>query len=122
MSYLVFGKPLGTLDQEQVSLVEQRATEIAAAMGAVRLQEGLSRQLGIDMVTIRSGVAADESSAIVVGKYLNPRLLIKYERLLEEQAAQFINLEYFLTRRLKIETLYGRHDQQGVEIEWSNEY
>jgi len=122
MSYLVFGKPLDTLDQDQVSLVERRATEIAAAMGAVKLQEGLSRQLGIDMVTIRSGVAADEASAIVVGKYLSPRLLVKYERLLEEQAAQFINIEYLLTRRLKIETLYGRQDQQGIEIEWSNEY
>jgi translocation and assembly module TamB len=122
MSYLVFGRPLDNLDQDQVNLVERRAAEVAAAMGAVKLQEGLSKQLGVDMVTIRSGRAEDESSAIVVGKYLSPRLLVKYERLLEEQAAQFINLEYLLTRRLKIETLYGAQDRQGIEVEWSNEY
>lgn len=122
MSYLVFGRPLDNLDQDQKSLVETRATEIAAAMGAARLQDQLREQLGVDMVAIRGASADEESSALVVGKYLNPRLLIKYERLLEEQAAQFINIEYFLTRRLKIDTLYGRHDQQGIEIEWSNEY
>jgi hypothetical protein len=122
MSYLVFGRPLDNLDQDQVNLVERRATEIAAAMGAARLQEGLSESLGVDMVTIRSGTTAEESGAVVVGKYLNPRLLIKYERLLEKQAAQFVNLEYSLTRRFKVDALYGRNDQQAIGIEWSNEY
>lgn len=122
MSYLVFGRPLGSLDQDQRSLVQTRAAEIAAAMGAARLQEELRSQLGIDMVAIQAASSDNQSSALVVGKYINPRLLVKYERLLEEQAAQFINIEYFLTRRLKIDTLYGRQDQQGIEIEWSNEY
>lgn len=121
MSLLLLGRKLDELNDDQFDLLQRRATDLLSAFGTTRLAGRLSRQLGVDMVQIRSGREGQNGRALIIGKYLSRRLLVKYEQLLEE-ATFLINLEYFLTRRLKVETLYGRSDQSGIELDWTKEY
>ncbi len=121
MSLLLLGRRLDELNDDQFDLLQRRATDLLSAFGTTRLAGRLSRQLGVDMVQIRSRREGQNGRALIIGKYLSRRLLVKYEQLLEE-ATFLINLEYFLTRRLKVETLYGRSDQSGIELDWTKEY
>jgi autotransporter translocation and assembly factor TamB len=82
----------------------------------------MSRRLGVDMFTFQQSTRNPNQTALTVGKYLNSKTMIKYEQGLENTASFLINLEYQLTRRLKIETFIDQKSETGLEINWSNEY
>jgi len=122
MALLVFGKPMNELNTSQSGLVQQRTAEILMVYGAVKLQEQMSQQMGVDIITIGQSTRKPDESALVVGKYLNSRTLIKYEQNLENTGAYLINLEYVLTKRIKFETFIDQASETGVEINWSKDY
>jgi translocation and assembly module TamB len=119
VSFLLFGRQLNELDSDQVSLLQRRVADAAASYGTAQLEARMSRQLGVDMVTIRRG---QSSNALVIGKYLSRRALLRYEQTLEEETLMFLNLEYFLNRHLKLETLIGSRNRSGLEVTWTTEY
>jgi translocation and assembly module TamB len=122
MSLLVFGKPMSELNTSQSGLVQQRTAEILMVYGAVKLQEQMSQQMGVDIITIQQSTRKPDESALVVGKYLNSRTLLKYEQNLENTGAYLINLEYYLTKRIKFETFIDQASETGIEINWSKDY
>lgn len=122
MSLLVFGKPMSELNTSQSGLVQQRTAEILMVYGAVKLQEQMSQQMGVDIITIGQSTRKPDESALVVGKYLNNRTLLKYEQNLENTGAYLINLEYYLTKRIKFETFIDQASETGIEINWSKDY
>lgn len=121
LSYLVLGRSVDDLDQNQVGLLKSRATDIAAVFGTTQLEGELERRLGFDMVSIREGSGPEQGSALVLGKYLSPRILLKYEQELGTESNFFFNLEYLLTKAVRLETLAGE-EQSGVEITWQRDY
>jgi len=122
MSLLVFGRTMDELDNEQMNLLGRRAADIAAAFGAAQLETKLSQQLGVDLVTIGRGSGEEGGTSLTIGKYLSPKVLLKYEQALKDRARFFVNLEYFLTRHFKIETLIGHQSQSAIEFNWTSEY
>jgi hypothetical protein len=122
MSLLVFGKPMGELNTSQSGMVQQRTAEILMVYGAVKLQEQMSQQMGVDIITVQQSTRKPDESALVVGKYLNSRTLIKYEQNLENTGSYLVNLEYVLTRRIKLETYVDQASETGIEINWSKDY
>ena len=122
VAFLLFGRPLDELDNDQMNLLQRRATEVAASYGTAQLEARLSRQLGVDMVTIRPGGSRNGATSLIVGKYLSRRVLLRHEQALEGSAAFFVNLEYFLNRHMKIDTMVGSHSQSGIELNWATEY
>lgn len=122
IAFMLFGRPLDELDSDQMNLLQRRAADFAASYGTAQLEARLSRQLGVDMVTIRRGQSGNGASALVLGKYLSRRALLRYEQSLETTALFFVNLEYFLNRHLKIETMIGSRNQSGIEFNWTTEY
>ena len=66
--------------------------------------------------------AATEGTSLLIGKYLSPRVLLKYEQGLDQWSTFFINLEYFLNRNFKIETLLSQEGQSGLQVNWGREY
>jgi translocation and assembly module TamB len=122
MSILLFGRPLDELNTDQANLVQRRAGDIAAAFGMSKLEMKIARQLGVDMVSIQPGSGEDPRRALILGKYISRRVLLKYEQALEEWGSFFVNLEYFMTRRVKVETLIGRQSESAIEVNWSTEY
>jgi len=122
MSVLLFGEPLDHLNSDQVDLVQRRSMDVAAALGAAQLETRLARQLGVDMLTIGRGGREGGRRSLVLGKYISRRVLLKYEQALEEWGSFFINLEYFLTQRVRLETLIGSQSQSGLEVNWTTDY
>jgi autotransporter translocation and assembly factor TamB len=121
LSYLVLGRSVDDLDQNQVGLLKSRATDIAAVFGTTQLEGELERRLGFDMVSIREGSGREQGSALVLGKYLSPRILLKYEQELGTESNFLFNLEYLLTKAVRLETLAGE-EQSGIEVTWQRDY
>jgi hypothetical protein len=122
MSLLVFGRPMNELSSSQSGLLQQRTAEILMMYGAIKLQEQMSQQMGVDIITIQQSTRKPDESALVVGKYLNNRTLLKYEQNLENSGTYLINLEYSLTKRIKFETFIDQASETGMEINWSWDY
>ncbi|MFH1279037.1 MAG: translocation/assembly module TamB domain-containing protein [Candidatus Eisenbacteria bacterium] len=122
LSFLVFGRPVDELDNDQMGLLQRRATEVATSFGMAEIESRLARQLGVDMVTIRRGRNGGKGNSVMIGKYITRKVLLKYEQALENRESFYVNLEYFLSRHLKVETLFGHQNQSGAELTWSADY
>jgi translocation and assembly module TamB len=121
MSLLVLGRRLDDLDDDQAGLLADRAAEVATQLGAARVQAALGKRLGVDIIAIQQGSGPGAEESLVVGKYLTEKILVKYEQALQGSAGFLVNLEYLLTRHLRVETLSGE-GRSGVEMNWANEY
>lgn len=122
LSFLVFGRPVDELDNDQMGLLQRRATEVATTFGMAEIESRLARQLGVDMVTIRRARNGGKGNALLIGKYITRKVLLKYEQALENRESFYVNLEYFLSRHLKVETLFGHQNQSGADLTWSADY
>jgi len=120
MARLVFGKPLDQLDENETGLVQDRALSVAQTFATARLEAMLSRQLGVDMLRLKTGETGGRS--VEVGKYLSRRALLRYEQSLQAEQANALGLEYWLTRGFKLETSLSRTEQSGLDLKWSRDY
>jgi len=121
MSFLVFGKRLDELDSDQTTFVKSRALEVAKSSAAAKLEERLSRELGLDMLTVREKEDGG-GTELVMGKYINQRALLRYEQTIEKSLGFMINLEYWLARNFRIITHMGDGSHSGIEMDWSKDY
>lgn len=120
MARLVFGKPLDQLDETETGLVQDRAMSVAKSFATSRLEAMLSRQLGVDMLKLQT--TAEGGRSVMVGKYLSRRALLRYQQSLQSDQAFALGLEYWLARRLKLETSLSRVEQSGLDLNWSRDY
>ena len=120
MARLVFGKPLDQLDETETGLVQDRAVSVAKSFATSRLEAMLSRQLGVDMLKLQT--TAEGGRSVMVGKYLSRRALLRYQQSLQSDQAFALGLEYWLARRLKLETSLSRVEQSGLDLNWSRDY
>jgi len=122
MATVLFGKPLNELNDGQGNMLKDRMTDVLVAMGAARLQQEIAGQYGIDLVSIRSGRGDSQENALVVGKYLTPKLLVSYEQGLKEKSTSYIVMEYLLHRSVRVETLYGNDGRSSAGINLQKDY
>lgn len=122
MSTLLFGKPLHDLDGGQQNLVTSRAGEVLAMYGSVKLQDSLSRQLGIDVISYSQGNGTDSRASLTVGKYLSPKVLMRYEKVLDQSNSYYVHLSYSLNRNFKLESTYSEGGNSGLTLGWNKEY
>ncbi len=118
---LIFGKPLDQLDEGQENLLKDRTAQVLASLGAVELSDRLTSTIGADLISYDQG-DGDESSSLMIGKYLNPKVLLKYEQLLDRRNAFFVRLNYMLSRNFQLETSVGQGTESGVEVKWARDY
>jgi len=121
MSLLVMGRPADELNGDQAQLVAQRAAAMAATYGAGKLEKSVAGPLGVDVISLNPAGSTSGEGSVVVGKYLSPRALLKYEQSLDSATGFFVSLEYTLMRSLTLVTLAGTW-QSGAEISWSRDY
>jgi hypothetical protein len=121
-SLMLFGKPMTDLNSSESGMLQQRTAEILLVYGAAKLQAEMGEQLGVDLVTVQGSTRKPDQSALIVGKYLNSRTMIKYEQNLQDTASYLINLEYYLTKQLKLETFIDQLSNTGAEINWTKDY
>ncbi|MFO7608654.1 MAG: translocation/assembly module TamB domain-containing protein [Candidatus Krumholzibacteriia bacterium] len=131
VAVLLFGQPLNNLDAEQRGQTRQEEDParqfrenlagLALALGTGDLQDSVSGALGVDIVEV--GSDASGGSTLTAGKYLGPRVLLKYNASLEKSGTYFVTLEYRLTELFRIVSTYGQGEEaSGLELKWLRRY
>lgn len=111
MAFLLTGRPLSGASESEGNLI----AGAAAAWGleqAGLITQRLGNELGLDV-----GLDADsglDRSALTIGKYLSPRLLLRYSVGLFDDSYKVL-LRYELTRSLSVETSSGA-EGQGIDL------
>ncbi len=113
VSYIVLGRPLGTGQAEQNSLLLSAAGALLSQGESAVLQEKLKRGLGLDVLDINAGSGDVKSSVITTGKYLNPDLYISfgYSPFIKSNE---IKLRYSLSPQWDLESTIG--EESGADL------
>ncbi len=111
VSYLVVGKPLDQLQGQETTTVRS-ATSSLALQGGGYLAAQLGRRIGLEDVGVETD--ANNQSALVLGKFLSPRLYISYGISLT-QAVNTLKLRYAVSKHWTIKTEAGEARSADVE-------
>jgi hypothetical protein len=122
ISLLLFGFTSDELDEGQAGLLAERAGELAAAYGSVALQERVAKELGVDVLTIAPSSGDDEATSLTVGKYLNPKVLVRYEQVLDDESAFFVHLDYAFWNDFKLHNQVSQGSDSGIELKWERDW
>ena len=122
LATLLFGKPLAELDEGQTGLLASRTAQIAAAYGSARLTESLARHLGVAVVSIAPREGDEETTALTIGKYLSPRVMVRYEQLLREGSAFFVHLDYRFAGAFRLHTQVSQGEESGLQLKWQQDW
>ncbi|MEM9384013.1 MAG: translocation/assembly module TamB domain-containing protein [Pseudomonadota bacterium] len=117
LSYLVVGKPVSELQGGGDSELLANAARQGGLAGADLLARRVGRRIGLDDFAVEQDQAG-ENAQLVVGKYLSPRLYVRYGLGLFETLNTWL-LRYDLSRRWAVETQTGA--QNSVDVLYSIE-
>jgi len=111
LSYLLTGRSVNTLQSGEVQALDSAAQSLAIGGGGLLLG-GIGSRLGLDEVFLeRSGV---DDTAVVLGKYLNPRLFVSYGISIAE-AINTIKLRYTLSEKWSVKAEAGLDQSADLE-------
>jgi translocation and assembly module TamB len=116
LSYLVTGRPLQQGSSGDAALMVQ-AARAAGFAGGDMLAGRIGQAFGLEEAAIESDVGTRELS-LVLGRYLTPRLYLRYAQGLEAGLQTFV-LRYELTRHLYVQVQSGV--KAGVDVFYSVE-
>ncbi len=111
LAYLVTGRSLQQSSGNDASLLLQAARTAGLAQGDV-LAGQIGNLFGLEEATIESDAGTAELS-LVLGRYLTPRLYLRYAQGLEE-GLQTLALRYDLTRHVQVQLQSGI--KAGVDV------
>jgi autotransporter translocation and assembly factor TamB len=119
VSSLLFGRTLDQLEEGQVDMVADRAAQIALAYGTTQLQDSIeTNQNLIDIISIEPSQRDSAASSLIVGKYLSPEVLVRYEQVMDEQAAWYVHLNYLISNLVRLHGVISDGQESGAEIMW----
>jgi translocation-and-assembly-module (TAM) inner membrane subunit TamB-like protein len=123
ISYLVFGRPASQLSDPEALGLESVAIAQASRLASAALMDPVAHKLGLEELAVESSAeGSDTSTSLVVGKYLRPDLRLQYVQDLEKGRGYSVNLEYILSRALRVMTTTSHYEQSGVELNWRRDY
>jgi translocation and assembly module TamB len=116
VSYLLVGKPIDTMQSGTTSV--SSASDTLALQGGGVLASQLGRRLGLDEVGVEStvGTAGQATPALVLGKFLSPRLFISYGISLTE-SINTLKLRYTISDKWVLKTEAG--EDQSLDVEYT---
>ena len=119
LSYLVLGRPLSASSASENSILQQAAFAVGVEGGTL-LTDRVGKNLGVDTFTIESepGTGAAQA-ALVVGKFLSPRLYVSYGYGLF-QPISTLRMEYQLNKLLRVVT-QSTNEATGGDLFWVRE-
>jgi translocation and assembly module TamB len=115
VSYLLVGKPIDSMQSGGASSID---TSALAAQGGGVLAGQLGRRLGLDEVGVESslGTGGEANRALVLGKFLSPRLFISYGISLTE-SINTLKLRYTISDKWILKTEAG--EAQSLDVEYT---
>ncbi len=131
IAVLLFGQPANDLDNDQRgraseendpgAQLRENLAAMAVMFGGAGIQNQVSNTLGVDMVEMGSDSSGD--STIMVGKFITPKVLLKYNQSLEKSGTYFMTMEYRLSQYFKLISTYGQGEEaSGLELKWTRRY
>ncbi len=111
LSYLLLGRPVQQASGSEGAALMQAASA-AGLGGSERLAAQIGERFGLDEVEIGGGDSFDEA-ALLVGKYLSPRLYVQYSVGLLEPISTF-RARYEMSRRWTLQTETGT--ESGADV------
>ncbi|WP_018935346.1 translocation/assembly module TamB domain-containing protein [Thioalkalivibrio sp. ALJ24] len=108
LSYLLTGRPLSGASESDGNMLAAAAAGWGLEQGAMITQR-IGTELGLDEVELDTDAGLDQS-ALTLGLYLSPRLLLRYTVGLFDNTSRVL-LRYELTRSLSVETSSGSEGQ-----------
>lgn len=111
LSYLVLGRSMQSASSPSANNMQLQALLMLGAKGTEAITESLQDTFGFDEFGLDSDSATRETS-FYVGKYLSPKLYVKYGIGLLDSTNTFL-VRYQLTERLLIETMTSSTAQGG---------
>jgi autotransporter translocation and assembly factor TamB len=115
-SLLLFGKRTDQLSDGEQSSLTSKAQGMAAGVATRQLQQALATQLRLDLLEIEAG----ENEHVTVGKYVNPRTMVRYEYEQDNESggSGALTIEYWLTRRFEIEVTGDQRGETALDFLW----
>nr|WP_242521864.1 translocation/assembly module TamB domain-containing protein [Motiliproteus sp. SC1-56] len=111
LSYLLLGRAPGAQATTSEQEMLQKAAMALAVFGGNSLAENVQDQLKVDELGLESGEGIDQT-ALYIGKYLSPRLYVKYGVGLLEPTNTFF-MRYRLGRGWSLESQTGTYSSGG---------
>ena len=74
------------------------------------------------MISLTANEDADKGMNIMVGRYITPEILLRYEMSLEDSQDYTVNLEYWISQRISLQSYYSQARESGIELNWSKDY
>lgn len=117
LSYILLGKPVAQAAEGEGQILMNAVSSLPLEQGNAMAQK-VAGQFGLDEASI-SSEGGIEGTALVLGKYLSPRLYISYGIGLFENSSVF-RIRYYLTKRLTLQTETGT--QSGADLHYTIEW
>ena len=105
LSYLLLGRPVQGASGSEGQLLFQAASSLGLK-GGNALAQNIGNTFGLDEVSVGGNGDDLDSAALVIGKYLSPRLYLNYSVGLLD-AVNKLQLRYQLSRRWSLQTETG---------------
>jgi translocation and assembly module TamB len=114
LSYLLFGRPMSGsnagMDTEETSALQTAALSLGLQQ-ALPVVQRIGNTLGLDELTVQS--TDTDAGALMAGKYLSPRVYIRYSYGLFNRIGGFL-LRFRVNDRLSIETRSGGQESMDI--------
>ncbi|HKR37249.1 MAG TPA: translocation/assembly module TamB domain-containing protein [Steroidobacteraceae bacterium] len=119
MSYLLTGKSVDSITGAETKSISA-ASDSLAMQGGGFLASQLGRRIGIEEVGVESTVnsAGEANTALVLGKFLSPRLFVSYGISLTE-SINTLKLRYTISDKWVLKTEAG--ENQSADLEYATE-
>jgi translocation and assembly module TamB len=111
LSYLLFGRPMEGASDSEGEMMAKAALALGLA-GGDSIARQLGDRFGFDEMRVETNNTGDQA-ALVVGRYLAPKLYVSYGVGLVESVNK-VNVRYQLTDRWKLEAESGEHQSADL--------
>jgi translocation and assembly module TamB len=112
LSYLISGRPLNEASGSQNSLIAKAALSLGVDNSA-SLNQHIASTVGLDELNVGGGDEGLESTSLILGKYLSPKLYISYAHGLFSSAGT-VGLDYQLSEKISVEAESG--EAQAIDL------
>ena len=122
ISYLVFGKPIDSLEGQQAFNSQLAALSLTGSVAAEELRRVVGDVFFFDTVAIDAGGKDLRSGLVSFGKYIAPEIFVTYQQGFTSDEPRQVKVNYEINRNVSIETQIGDEKTNGVDLIWKYDY
>ena len=122
IAYLVFGRPVNDLNNQQGFSAEQAALNITSQMAVSELKNILGEAFLLDTLNLESGGEDVSQGAISAGKYVSPDVFVLYRHRFKADEPDQVEITYEINRNFSLETQLGDEKSSGVDFVWEFDF